>query len=74
MSYVKFHTICDSCGRESEEYTAYAWCKECGKDCCPNCLDKQSYDPETCIALCTQCGEELHKEEDASNSQFGVGA
>jgi hypothetical protein len=74
MSTVMFHSVCDKCGKESVEYTAYAWCKECGDDVCPDCMDKPSYDPETCIALCIPCAEELRKEEAASNSQFGVGA
>jgi len=46
MSTVKYHSICDICGKESVEYTAFGWCKNCGKDVCPEHTDPESYDPE----------------------------
>ena len=66
MSTVKYHSICDRCGKESAEYTAYAWCKECGKDVCPTCVDEKSYDPETCIAICRECAKDVPQTADAA--------
>jgi hypothetical protein len=70
MSTVKYHSICDICGKESVEYTAFGWCKNCGKDVCPEHTDPESYDPETCIALCTECAK---NPEDEHLSPFPTG-
>ena len=70
MSTVKYHSICDICGKESVEYTAYVWCKGCGKDICPDHVDPESYDPETCVAFCKECA---HEQESAHPSPFPTG-
>ena len=53
MATVRFHSICDDCGKHSEEYQAYGWCRECGDDVCRECCSE--YDDESGYALCKQC-------------------
>ncbi len=52
---VRFATICDHCGKRSEEYSSFATCRECLDDVCPNCsINKED---ETGKATCHNCLE-----------------
>lgn len=58
MTMVRFATICDRCGARSEEYTAFAMCRECLDDICPNCTQRGSEsggDGEPDYGLCFRC-------------------
>ena len=54
---VRFATLCDQCGKRSDEYTAFPSCVECMEDVCEQCAthhDNADVDhPET--ALCHKC-------------------
>ena len=56
MATVRFHDICNQCGKHSEEYQSFAWCEECGDDICRECAAK--YDEETGWAKCKKCTAE----------------
>jgi len=71
MSIVRFATLCDRCGSRSEEYTAWAICRECSDDVCPNCSTNPGtrgvtlggggfaeMDAEIDVADCLQCVQE----------------
>lgn len=54
MSIVRFATLCDHCGRRSEEYSSWPSCRECLEDVCPSCSTNPSED-ENNWASCFRC-------------------
>jgi hypothetical protein len=56
MSMVRFATLCDKCGKRSEEYTAWPTCKDCGDDVCTECdIDSERTEDERNATLCPDC-------------------
>lgn len=55
MSMVMFATICDPCGKRSEEYSAFPSCRTCMEDVCPDC--STNIDDEHKRADCLRCLE-----------------
>ncbi len=35
---VRYASLCDICGKRSEEYTHWPNCRECDRDICPGCV------------------------------------
>jgi hypothetical protein len=74
MAIVRFATLCDKCGRRSEEYTAWPSCRECLEDVCPNCyVTGSASEDENNRATCKSCERDKEENEetqddDASNS------
>lgn len=60
MSMVRFATLCDKCGKRSEEYSAWPSCRECLEHVCPNCSVNASED-EAHEADCLECVKEMAK-------------
>ena len=59
MSFVKFATICDGCGKRSAEYQAFPHCRECGEDFCHDCRFPGSERREENTVICNDCATEL---------------
>lgn len=58
MSMVRFATLCDKCGRRSEEYSAWPSCKDCMEDACPDCdIESERSGDERNHTLCHDCRE-----------------
>lgn len=57
MSTVRFATLCDVCGKRSEEYARFPRCIDCGDDICPNCTVSVAFggDPDKEAAVCPAC-------------------
>ncbi len=74
---VRFSTICDApvCGKRSDEYTAWPFCRECLIDVCPEhqepgtVTDPDVDAPPTC--LCRQCAAEPRRPDIV---EIGIGA
>jgi hypothetical protein len=63
MSHVRFATTCDVCGKRSEEYATWPYCRECGIDLCPEHRNHDFSDPETGRTLCANdVGCQLERE------------
>jgi hypothetical protein len=58
MSMVRFATICDQCGKRSEEYAGWGDCRECGDDVCPADILPGTFNEETGKCLCRRCSAE----------------
>ena len=57
MSMTRFATLCDQCGRRSEEYTHWPKCIACMDDVCTDChIDKEI--DERNETLCKRCARE----------------
>ena len=55
-----FATICDRCGRRSEEYSAWPTCIECLDDICPNCdVAAERTEDERNRTCCRVCHAEI---------------
>lgn len=69
MSLVRFATICDRCGKRSEEYTCFKSCTECADDICPDCTTDVSYgnDPDKLGTICDVCMGYPMPEENEEN-------
>ena len=52
MSMVRFASICDICGKRGEEYFAFPYCRECGRDLCPEHRNPDYGDGENNRGLC----------------------
>lgn len=66
MSIVRFATLCDRCGKRSEEYSGWPTCECCVEDVCPDCYRADTLDEEHNRVTCLVC----HLEE----RQVGDGA
>jgi len=56
MSLVKFATVCDKCGKRSEEYQAWPSCWDCYEDICPSCQVPGSHtEDERNETWCKEC-------------------
>ena len=55
MSLVRFATVCDVCHKRGEEYAAFPWCRECGRDVCADCRSTDWDDPENGTGICKEC-------------------
>jgi len=60
MSMVKFATLCDQCGKRSEEYTAWPSCEGCGDEVCDDCgrVTKTGDGDRPDKAICKKCEKE----------------
>lgn len=54
MTAVRFHSVCDRCGKHAPEYESYLRCAECRADVCPECCVEYDPDPPG-HALCKTC-------------------
>lgn len=58
MSMVRFATLCDRCGRRSEEYTSWPTCEACERDICDRCdCPSERTEDERGQTLCVDCKE-----------------
>lgn len=60
MSRVMFATLCDECGRRSEEYASWLGCRGCDRDICTDCavIDYNDADVDWCQScLCRKCDD-----------------
>jgi NMD protein affecting ribosome stability and mRNA decay len=62
MATVPFATLCDRCGRRSEEYTSWPSCRDCLDDICPDCdVASERTEDEAHSTQCRGCAaEEAH--------------
>jgi len=59
---VMFATLCDDCGKRSEEYTQHPQCRDCGRDICPQCAAPNTFEPDDegqrASHICSACHEQ----------------
>lgn len=65
MSTVRFATLCDKCGRRSEEYSSWPGCSECLADVCSDCdIPGERTEDERNQTLCKLCLADMAMMED----------
>ncbi len=54
MSMIRFASLCDRCGKRSEEYSRWPECRDCEKDICTDCQlsGSEDVDDRSYTALC----------------------
>jgi len=52
MGIVKFASVCDECGKRGPEYEAFRFCRECGRDLCPEHSNHDWDEDEKNSTLC----------------------
>lgn len=64
MSIVRFATLCDKCGKRSEEYKSWYICIYCGCHVCGECsVDQRDDEGLFASATCKECRAKLDEEE-----------